>query len=109
MRSRLLAATFAAAALCGGSEGGAEEKQFAEIVNTAIDNGVAWLRQRESTAGSWGNMKDPRATAYNGSSDTYDFPAGPTALSLYTLLKCGVAPADEGIAKGFEFLKKFDR
>lgn len=85
----------------------AEEPQFAERVNKAIDDGVAWLRGRQKGDGTWGDMRDPNARAYDGSSGTYDFPAGPTAFAMYTLLKCGVAGDDAGVGRGFDALRRF--
>jgi hypothetical protein len=88
------------------SPAAAEEPQLAERVNAAIDRGVAWLRARQRADGTWGDMRTPGSVAYDGSSSTYDFPAGPTAFAMYTLLKCGVAGDDPGIQKGFDALRK---
>ena len=35
----------------------------------------------------------------------YPFPCGPTALALYTLLKCKVSPKDGSITRGFAWIK----
>jgi len=112
MTRRVLAGLWVAAALFGGAARttrAADEKPFAERVNAAVDRGVEWLRKRQRPDGSWGDMRDKNATAYNGSSNTYDFPAGPTAFALYALLKCGTPPDDAGVARAFDVLRKFDR
>ena len=85
----------------------AEEPQLAERVNAAIDRGVAWLRAKQRTDGTWGDTSSAGSRAYDGSSNTYEFPAGPTALAMYALLKCGVPGDDPGIRKGFDALRKF--
>ncbi len=75
-------------------------------VNQAIDSGVAWLKKQTFAGGNWsteviGSIKyDP-----NSKGEDYRHPAGCTALSLYTLLKCGVPANDPVIVKGFEWLR----
>lgn len=110
MRGSIVAASALGVLLLGGTlhtRASAQEPDLAERVNGAIDRGVAYLRGRQGADGTWGNMLASGATAYDGSSATYGFPAGPTAFSLYTLLKCGVPADDPGIQKGFDALKKF--
>ncbi len=78
----------------------------AKQVNTAIAKGLAWLRKKQARSGSWG---DVIAGAIYGGGDpnsAYKHPAGPTALALYTLLKCKVQARDPLVRKGFEFIKK---
>ena len=53
----------------------------------------------------WGLTDAPRF--YGGRKGLkYQNPAGPTALALYTLLKCGVSPKDEIIQKGFNWIRE---
>jgi hypothetical protein len=77
---------------------------FPERVGKAIDAGVAWLKGRAGAKGSFGPL-DP-GPSYTGESESYRYPAGPTALALYALLKCGVPPSDPVIAKAFAWLRE---
>jgi hypothetical protein len=92
---------------------GADDKiPFAEEINRALAQGVVWLKAKPSIftmgdaeAAHWGLITggvkyDP--TQQGGS---YTHPAGPTALALYTLLKCGVDPKDPVIVQGFHWLR----
>ena len=74
-----------------------------ERVDQAIASGLRWLRSQASVAGTFGEIKGE--TNYLGGKDIYDYPAGPTALALYTLLKCGVPAEDPLVAKGFAWLR----
>jgi hypothetical protein len=78
-------------------------------INAAIKNGVAWLTKRQGANGWWGDLKEPGAETYTGSKDGYSTPAGPTALSLYALLKCDVPLGDPAIKRGFDWLRKNQR
>jgi hypothetical protein len=91
---------------------GADDKvPFVEEVNKAIELGVAWLKAKpkiytfkDLPAAHWGLVKGQQN--YGGGNDpAYRHPAGPTALALYTLLKCGVDPKDPVITEGFHWLK----
>jgi len=84
---------------------GAQEAPFEERVGHAIDRGVAWLRGRQGEDGSWGGLQD-KVDYEKTVDDAWDYPAGPTALALLTLCKCGVAPDDAGIERGFAWLKE---
>ncbi|MFM8387509.1 MAG: hypothetical protein ACKOCB_11925 [Planctomycetia bacterium] len=84
---------------------------FGEEVNKAIEEGVAWLKAkpriytfRDEPAAHWGLVKGERIYG-GGDGPQYRHPAGPTALALYTLLKCGVDPKDPVITEGFHWLK----
>jgi len=72
-------------------------------VNRAIDAGAAWLRTRAMAAGTFGPVDD--GANYLGGRESYLYPAGPTALALYTLLKCGVPAEDPVVARGFGWLR----
>jgi hypothetical protein len=72
----------------------------------AIARGVEWLRARSSAQGWWGETYERDATSYAGGKDGYPGPYGPTALALYTLLKCGVPPSDPTVRRGFAWLAK---
>ncbi len=78
----------------------------AKEVNKAIGRGMSWLRKKQSRSGSWGEVV---ASAIYGGGDpnkAYKHPAGPTALALYTLLKCKVPTRDPLVKKGFAYIKK---
>jgi len=77
----------------------------AKQVNTAILKGISWLRKKQARSGSWGEVKGSGLYG-GGQGPGYDHPAGPTALALYTLLKCKVPERDPLIRKGFEYVKK---
>ncbi|MCL2745036.1 MAG: terpene cyclase/mutase family protein [Planctomycetaceae bacterium] len=63
----------------------------ANDVKTAVEKGVAFLRETQQEAGNWGS---PRAGV------------GPTTIILAGLLRSGVKPDDPMTAKGLEFIKK---
>jgi hypothetical protein len=81
------------------------EEPLVERINKAIDRGVAWLKDRADTQGTWGLIGGK--ASYAGTQDYYRYPAGPTALAVLTLLKCGVPPDDPVVARGFLFLRKY--
>ncbi len=91
---------------------GADDKiTFVEEVNRAIEQGVSWLRAKprlfqlgDAQAAHWGLVKGEKIYG-GGDGPQYRHPAGPTALALYTLLKCGVEPKDPVITEGFHWLK----
>lgn len=91
---------------------GADDKvPFVEEVNRAIEQGVAWLKAKprlfpleEATAAHWGLIKGEKIYG-GGDGPQYRHPAGPSALALYTLLKCGVDPKDPVITEGFHWLR----
>jgi hypothetical protein len=85
----------------------AQDQEFHERVNEAIDRGVAWLKERQGTDGSFGVIGGD--VNYEGGSDIYRYPHGPTALALLTLLKCGVPPDDPVVARGFKCLERLGR
>jgi hypothetical protein len=76
-----------------------------ERIPPAIARGVAWLKKRPDAKGWWGNETLGGVT-YNGTTDAYLGPFGPTALAVYTLLKCGVPPNDPLVRRGFEYLRR---
>lgn len=86
-------------------------RPLGERVGEAIDRGVAWLlasARRARVAGAdiahWGLIGGE--TNYEGGTGIiYTYPAGLTALALYTLLKCGVPPEHPLIAEGFAWLQ----
>ena len=93
---------------------GEQNVPFTEQVNRAIDLGVKWLRARPKIfdipdsdglrGAHWGLVKGERIYG-GGDGPQYRHPAGPTALALYTLLKCGVDPEHEVIKQGFSWLR----
>jgi hypothetical protein len=109
----------------GGDEGGAagEEDEplddgadvqvsFADEINKALDLGVKWLLAKPSLFGTrradmahWGLVKGSQIYG-GGDGPQYRHPAGPTALALYTLLKCGVDPKHPVIVQGFNWLRE---
>ncbi len=97
-----------------GPDLGDQNVPFEAQVNQAIEQGVEWLRNRASLfsipgtrpvadGASWGLVKGDRAYG-GGDGPQYRHPAGPTALALYTLLKCGVSPKEPIIERGFAWL-----
>ncbi len=71
----------------------------------AIDKGVSWLTKRQAADGSWGGIQF-NAQYGGGSASSEGMPAGPTALALYTLLKCKVPENHRSVRRGFEWLAK---
>jgi hypothetical protein len=65
-------------------------------VNRAIDQGVAWLREKQQPDGSWKYCTCGQQGGDHG--------VGATALAVYTLLKCGAPLRDKAVEKGIEFL-----
>ena len=93
-------------------DGAGIEVAFAEQVNQAIDKGVLWLlarpdlfTTRRAEMAHWGLVKGSRIYG-GGEGAQYRHPAGPTALALYTLLKCGVDPKHPVIERGFNWLRE---
>lgn len=76
-----------------------------ERIDQAIDSGLKWLRGRPFATGCFGSFNVKDGTNYLGGKDTYDFPAGLTALAMYTMLKCGVPPDDPMVRRGFAWLR----
>jgi hypothetical protein len=87
-----------------------EKVPFVEEVNRAIDEGVRWLLARpklftssKTPMAHWGLINSTRF--YGAAGAGYGHPAGPTALAMYTLLKCGVEPDHPTIVEGFNWLR----
>jgi hypothetical protein len=82
-----------------------------EQVDQAILKGVSWLKGRQGEDGAWPRLTgDSGAQGYgtgksSAGSGAYPFPAGTTALALYTLLKCKVDPKDPVVKNGFAHIK----
>ncbi len=85
----------------------AEKKVLALRIDEAIDAGVKWLKKAPDSQGTWGKIDAEKN--YKGGAEFYQYPAGPTALALLTLLKCGVKPGDEVVARGFKYLRTYHR
>ncbi|MBI4570083.1 MAG: hypothetical protein HY719_16960 [Planctomycetes bacterium] len=111
-RSRVLARFLVACFLVAGTSpavvaqqvpGKDPTKSFPDLVRTAVEKGVAWLKKKQQPEGNFG-----RSTGLNyaGGSNTYPIIIGNTAFPLYTMLKCGVPKDDPVMVKGFEFLRK---
>jgi len=94
---------------------GEKDVPFIEKVNEAIEKGTNWLLARgkifeipgardEAQGAHYGFIQSK--TLYGGGTGPgYPHPAGPTALALYTLLKCDVEPSHGVIERGFTWLK----
>jgi hypothetical protein len=94
----------------GAETGATEEPESAAAaldaqIKTAIEKGVAFLKARQMPSGSWGDI-GTHVKTYKGGDNVYQHPIGPTALSLYALLKCDVPVTDPVVKKGFEWLKQ---
>jgi hypothetical protein len=63
-----------------------------QAVNRAIDGGVKLLLDRQLIDGSWQDFAG-------------EFPHGQTALSVYTLLKCGIAKDHPSVVRALSFLR----
>jgi hypothetical protein len=74
-------------------------------IATAIERGVAFLRTQQRASGWWADLGS-HVKSYAGSELVYQYPLGPTALVLYTLLKCDVPVTDPAVERGFDWLKK---
>jgi len=78
-----------------------------ERTGQAIDSGVAWLRKKAEARGNWSlAIKGDEPYEKRENAEEYKYPAGCTALSLYTLLKCQVPPTDPVVVNGFKWLKE---
>lgn len=65
-----------------------------ERINAAISRGETWLLDQQLIDGSWAEVQG-------------EYRNGQTALSLYTLLKSGVAPAHPGVLQALAFLQSY--
>jgi len=77
---------------------GAASAPPAQAVNAAIERGVEHLLQAQNRDGSWG------LDLYERGLDWHDLRDGATALALYTLMKCGLAPDHPSLERGAAFL-----
>ncbi len=71
--------------------------RFAAEVDAAVDRGVAWLRRQQSEEGHFGPYHFDRVGSMQ---------AGHSALCLYALLVCGVAPEDAQVRAGLAWLRR---
>ncbi len=79
----------------------------AKRVGTAMWKGVRWLKRKQADNGSWGGMRgDASYGGIGAGSPGALYPAGPTALALYTLLRARVPVRDRVIRAGFQYLAK---
>ncbi len=85
---------------------GGETSFSKEAVDKAINKGVDWLRKKQRSDGSWGELSGGQAYGGGGQGGGYGHPAGCTGLALYALLKCKVNPKDPVITRGFKYLKE---
>lgn len=67
---------------------------------TALQKGVRWLLDHQAADGSWTYPNEPVKHEH------YPMAQGVTALSALTLLKCGVDPKEQAIAKAFDFMEQ---
>ena len=74
-------------------------------IAAAIQKGIGYLRTQQKSGGSWGEINSKNPT-YVGKGTGYTHPAGPTAMALYAMLKCGVPASDPAVKSGFAALKK---
>jgi hypothetical protein len=103
----LLPAGRAAAQDAGAKPPNDPKAPLAQRINQAIDSGVEWLRKQPFPRGNFVDaVKGDRLYDPNATGKPFEHPTGCTALSLYTLLKCGVPAKDPVIVKGFEWLRK---
>jgi len=86
------------AVLSAQAEPGPASAPPAQAVNAAIERGVEHLLLAQNRDGSWGLDLYERGLAW------HDLRDGATALALYTLLKCGLAPGHPSIERGTAFL-----
>ena len=71
-----------------------------------VDNAKLWLIQHQRKDGSWGEMRVLGAYGPFHLDRPGFHQAGPTALSLYALLKSGVPLNNPAVRKGFAYLEK---
>ena len=70
------------------------DKKLQSQINLAIRKGRYWLLSQQQNDGSFPHPYGEHLAA------------GGTALSILTMLHCGVKPEDRHVRKGFEFLRK---
>jgi hypothetical protein len=78
-----------------------------EKIVHAIDAGVAWLKARQGSDGSYGPCVGG-PVGYDGRAvkDRECYRLGPTAFALFTLAVCEVPKSDPVIERGLEWLRK---
>src|SRR5688572_2297228 len=85
------------------------DKSLQKQINASIDKGVVWLKARQVQDGPFkGSFGDAENFAYEGGSAQVKgkMYLATTALSLLTLLKCGVDPEDVCVKDGLAWLEK---
>ncbi|MCK6448645.1 MAG: hypothetical protein L6Q99_19810 [Planctomycetes bacterium] len=104
MPRRLRTPAFAVVCLLGVSLANAAPRAQAtpspEAVHTAIDRGVAYLLARQNRDGSWDAEMHERNVPH------HDYRSGPTALVLYTLVKCKVEREHPAIERALVYLQQ---
>ena len=92
-RGSLRVYTFSIKGSLAGPDPAAETKlsELQPQIDAAINRGVAYLLSTQLRDGSWGSFQP----MYYG---------GQTALSVYTLMKCGISPQHPAIQRGLAFL-----
>jgi hypothetical protein len=92
----LLAATAIAAPV---PKDGKADEEFAKKVNTARENAVRFLKEKQQKDGSWEGGALKTLAGMDG---------GQTALATLALLEAGVPANDPAVAKAVEYLVKLD-
>ncbi|HZV02030.1 MAG TPA: hypothetical protein VFF73_35305 [Planctomycetota bacterium] len=75
------------------------DDDFAAKKKAAIEKGVAWLKQQQTTEGFW------KYENLHPALKVYPMSQGAAALGALTLLKCGVSPEDGSVKKAFDYIR----
>ena len=98
VRGSLPALLVLAVLVCAPTSRATAQTPDPEAVNAAIERGIAYLLASKNRDGSWGVDLNERGSAH------HDLRNGPTALALYTLLKCGFPSEHPSLQRALAFV-----
>lgn len=83
------------------------DQDLQKKIDTAIDQGVVWLKKQQQSDGGWPGMESTPERLYDPKAKLYQMRPEITAFALVALLKSRVKPDDQAITKGFAFVDNY--
>ena len=78
---------------------------FQQQINEAIKRGVAFLKKKQRSDGSWGPTVANRRYGSKEKERIEGHRSGPTSFAIYTLAKCDVPKKDASVQSGYKWLR----